>query len=581
MSNLRLWLLVGVGPSLPWFWVRPEPTTPNFLAEDDVPEVALAFSADVPGRWALRLAPTVDAEQLAGLLQGEPAVADALWSAGGWVIVHLDDPASAREVLKSAGLLLAMERPDEVGLPEASGLQVKGGGNPDGAGEDPLLPKQWHLMDAGAPSLWESTPQGEGIVVAVLDTGIAPVPDLLPARLLKGTSFVRGEPTSVDHNGHGTHVAGTIAQRTYNAYGGAGMAPKVTLLPVKVLGREGFGESAWIAAGVDYAREQGAHVIHMSLGGLACSPLLYKAVRRAHAEGILLVGAAGNAGRKSAMCPGAWAEVVGVAAHDQSGKLAPYSNRGKGVEISAPGGYMPNGEAGGGVLQQTVDPSGAPVFRALQGTSMAAPHVSGVGAAWMSAGLSAGDVRHLLRLSATPGLSGVRWGRLGTDGGLTHLGRDAQPMRWILAVWSFLLLAARSRWAGWMTALGAGTAALAAAGLPGSLDAGFSWWSVGWLDVFTASWGLGLGPIGLVVVPLGVLLAGAVSVISRPTQAVVAGALIGLATSLVYGSLQGRWVVDGLFGPWVGQLRWLLVMAMVVMALLQVGFSRVELRDAR
>ncbi|MFN9944852.1 MAG: S8 family serine peptidase, partial [bacterium] len=123
--------------------------------------------------------------------------------------------------------------------------------------DDPAWPRQWHLAQVGAPSGWRSG-GGAGITVAVIDTGLRRVPDLDGARVLPGASFVAGEPDVTDLNGHGTHVAGTLAQVTHNGQGAAGMSPSITLLPLKALSGAGQGQSAWIAAAIDEAADQGA-----------------------------------------------------------------------------------------------------------------------------------------------------------------------------------------------------------------------------------------------------------------------------------------------------------------------------------
>ncbi|HYV67269.1 MAG TPA: S8 family serine peptidase, partial [Myxococcales bacterium] len=98
--------------------------------------------------------------------------------------------------------------------------------------DDPQFAQQWHLKAAGAPAAWDTT-RGAGVTVAIIDTGVAPVDDLDPARLLPGHNFLTGGGDARDDHGHGTHVAGTVAQTTGNAIGVAGMAPLARLLPLK------------------------------------------------------------------------------------------------------------------------------------------------------------------------------------------------------------------------------------------------------------------------------------------------------------------------------------------------------------
>src|SRR5690606_26728751 len=117
----------------------------------------------------------------------------------------------------------------------------------------------------------------------------------------------------------------------------------------------GFGSSSWIAAGIDYAADNGADVINLSLGG-AYSGVIHNAIKKAQKKGVIVVAAAGNSGKKGVSYPGALEETIGVSATGPDGTLAFYSSYGKGVDIAAPGGDKR--VAGGGVLQDTIDGRG-------------------------------------------------------------------------------------------------------------------------------------------------------------------------------------------------------------------------------
>src|SRR4028118_2051809 len=202
---------------------------------------------------------------------------------------------------------------------------------------DPDYSKQWNLRSINVESAWEEN-KGSGVTVAVIDTGISQVPDLKDTKFVKGYDFVNDRIDASDDAGHGTHVAGTIAQSTNNNYGVAGIAYEASLMPLKVLGASGGGTVADIAEAIRYAADNGADVINMSLGGGGESKLMEDAIDYAYNKGVFIVAAAGNADENSASYPARYPHVVGVAALDSVGVKAPYSNFGAGVDISAPGG---------------------------------------------------------------------------------------------------------------------------------------------------------------------------------------------------------------------------------------------------
>ncbi|MCA9597861.1 MAG: peptidase S8 [Myxococcales bacterium] len=269
--------------------------------------------------------------------------------------------------------------------------------------DDPLYKEQWHLTRVGAERAW-SFSTGRGVTVAVVDTGIAcedfppfsKASDLNLTRCVPGYNFVAKNEHAADDQGHGTHVAGTIAQSTNNAIGAAGVAFEARLMPVKVLSSGGWGTLSDVADGIRWAADHGAQVINLSLGGPRDSKILERAVAHAREKGVVVVAAAGNSGGRVEF-PGGTAGVIGVSATDSKDRLAWFSSRGPGVDIAAPG---------VGVIQQTIcngGRNGCETFPSLSGTSMASPHVAGVAALLVSLGVTEPDaVQRALESSAEP-----------------------------------------------------------------------------------------------------------------------------------------------------------------------------------
>ncbi|MBT3222738.1 MAG: S8 family serine peptidase [Proteobacteria bacterium] len=313
--------------------------------------------------------------------------------AEGWVS-DLDDAVAA---LQNHPLIEVVEPAIQYGLPYDEGEVVSSSGASEGFPNDPMFEKQWNMVAMGAPAGWASSARGKGIIVAVIDTGVSKVEDLEGTELLQGATFVPRTSSSADDQGHGTHVAGTIAQTTNNGKGVAGVAPQATILPVKVLSKHGYGSSSWIAAGIDYAVDEGADVINLSLGG-PYSFVIHNAIRKARKKGVIVVAAAGNSGRRGVGYPGGLRETIGVSAIGPDGSLAFYSSYGKGVDIAAPGGDKR--KPGGGVLQDTINAAGGHHYVEYQGTSMATPHVAGAVAVLLSTGAPPDQVEQMLLKSA-------------------------------------------------------------------------------------------------------------------------------------------------------------------------------------
>ncbi len=234
---------------------------------------------------------------------------------------------------------------------------------------------------------------GAGVTVCVVDTGIDKDHPDLQNNIVGGKNFVaKGaivDPTKWDDdNGHGTHVAGTIAA-VDNTIGTVGVAPQASLLAAKVLNRQGSGYISDIIAGIDYCVTSGADVVSMSLGSNSDVQALHNAVDNAYANGVLLVAAAGNDYGGAVSYPAAYDSVVAVSATDNNNNLASFSNVGTQVELAAPGVNIFSTWKGGG-------------YNTISGTSMATPHVSGTAALAIQANpfLSNVEIRALLQSTA-------------------------------------------------------------------------------------------------------------------------------------------------------------------------------------
>lgn len=281
---------------------------------------------------------------------------------------------------------------------------------------DPGYPLQWHYPKIQLAQALDLQPNANGVRVSVIDTGIAPHPDLAAAvRYDLGFDLIGDPAMSVDGDGidpdaddpgdrgqgnsstfHGTHVAGTIAALTNNGLGVAGVAPGAELVPVRVLGRGG-GTTYDIAQGILYVaglpNDSGRSgpqaltpVMNMSIqsGSPDCAQVWADAFLAARARGVISLISSGNYNTLASApstCPGA----IAVSATDFLDQKAPYSNFGPLIDVAAPGGDTGadrNGDGyADGVLSTDYDDSAGPrqaVYKFKQGTSMAAPHVAGV-----------------------------------------------------------------------------------------------------------------------------------------------------------------------------------------------------------
>ena len=264
-------------------------------------------------------------------------------------------------------------------------------------------PGAWaNLIDAGHPG-------AEGITVAVLDTGIAyrdyregkatflRSPDFASGQFAAGYDFVRDTPLPLDRNGHGTHVAGTIAEKTDNGIGLTGIAYGAKLMPVRVLNRYGEGLASRIAKGIRFAVAHGADVLNMSFN-FACGqsvPNVNAALDRAYEKGVVAVASIGNRRSEDCVSPPATApHVIGVGGTTEGGCLGKYSLTGAHIDVVAPGGGKPASGCPSvldrPIYQVTFRDQDTELFAEPDryvGTSMAAAHVSGVAAMILASGV--------------------------------------------------------------------------------------------------------------------------------------------------------------------------------------------------
>src|SRR5438445_6264128 len=207
----------------------------------------------------------------------------------------------------------------------------------DTSPDDTDWPQQDGLRVAGFPKAWDVTQGSSKVVVAVVATGVdANHPDLRGA-LVPGWNFIGNDANSSDDHGHGTAVAGVIAARSNNHVGGAGVCWRCLVMPIKVLDAKGSGDDTTIAAGIVWAADHGARVIHLSLGGPGSSVELANALAYASAKGPVVVAAAGNAGITTQFYPAADPHAISVAATTVADNRYSWSNFGSWVRLAAPG----------------------------------------------------------------------------------------------------------------------------------------------------------------------------------------------------------------------------------------------------
>lgn len=261
---------------------------------------------------------------------------------------------------------------------------------PNAVPNDSLYPKyQWNMPAINMEQAWDISKGSDAVTIAVVDTGLDLHHPEFTDKVVDGYNVLNPGALPQDDNGHGTHVAGIIAARTNNGRGVAGVTWNNKIMPIKGIGSDGSGSSFDIAKGIMWATDHGARVINMSVGNYQPSSVLHDAIKYAFSKDVVMVAASGNDHSSQPSFPASYPEVVSVAAVDQNGNQAPFSNFGSSIDVAAPGVDIPSTYLTG-------------EYAALSGTSMACPHVTGLVGLIRSLNpsLSNGEVMKIMRKTA-------------------------------------------------------------------------------------------------------------------------------------------------------------------------------------
>lgn len=221
----------------------------------------------------------------------------------------------------------------------------------------------WEIIKFNIQEKWGSS-QGDGVVVAVIDTGCDLNHNDLKNNLINGINIIDPKKDPIDDNGHGTHVSSTIAAENNNL-GMVGVAPKTKIRPVKVLDKKGNGSSQNIVKGIKWAIDQKVDMITMSLGSKHNDPQIYQLIKEAYNNNIIVFCAAGNSGEKEhIMYPARYKETIAIGAIDENLKRTSFTCSGDELDFLAPGHNIFGAIPGGG-------------YAMMSGTSMSNPFAVG------------------------------------------------------------------------------------------------------------------------------------------------------------------------------------------------------------
>lgn len=261
----------------------------------------------------------------------------------------------------------------------------------------PRLP--WGVRQVEANRVWSMT-RGKAVKVAVIDTGIDYDHPAVKDNYRGGVNILSSMLSPYDYNGHGTHVAGTIAGRAVET-GLVGVAPRAYIYAVKAFNRRGTANLSDLLSAINWCIENKMQVVNMSFGMEKMSESLRWAIQKAYRRGIIMVAAAGNKGIYGKVdFPARYPETIAITATDKRGQIASFSNYSQEVDVAAPGEMIPSSWINGGV-------------REISGTSMAVPHVVGTVALllYLRPDLTPEQIRRILTASAVP-VTGLRVGRV-------------------------------------------------------------------------------------------------------------------------------------------------------------------------
>ena len=262
----------------------------------------------------------------------------------------------------------------------------------------PLPGSYASILDADEDNIENIAAGGADVVVGSIDTGVDMNHPEFTGRLIAGKDWYNNDNDPTDDEGHGSHTTGTIAGTNVGVAGVAGAAPHVRVYVQKVCGRRGCPTTAIVNAIYAAADYPGMVAINMSLGGSSESQSEKSAISYATGKGVLVIASAGNNGTGTVSCPACDEKAISVAATNWQDVLASYSNWGPGLDISAPGGNCYSNTSAEGCIYSAYMGGG---YAYMQGTSMAAPQVTGVAAIVASkTGLTGAALRSRIEGSA-------------------------------------------------------------------------------------------------------------------------------------------------------------------------------------